>query len=209
MNYWIHTPVLSTMTLIMASLSLAAEEVYRLDFQHEDGVKTKDYKIVSSGAGTLKEFKPKPIALGSDCQLVFELTEAGTSVTTFDPGESASMPLVKDGWAFNGDSGEYSEDPIATFKLTGLRPRSRVTLYAITAWDGPGRAALISLERREVVDLAASNAKAGVEPIVPDDFVLVAKNVTVPQSGELIGRIYEDEADQAQLGGMIIEVKDR
>ena len=192
-------------TLLMLSVLLgsgtanAATLTKLIDFQYAGKSLATGYTPAEIGV-SLTTVDPAPIALGDGISL-----DVNGAVRTWSGTGDSGNPLDDDGWLAFGDSSGLTVAN-ATFELTGLTPGSLVTMYGISAWDGAGRAGLISFGGGPIVDLNTSSNAAGASPIIPTDFALVASNVLVPGTGILSGSIYEDEADEGQFGGFVFEI---
>lgn len=118
---------------------------------------------------------------------------------------NTSNPLVTDG---------FFTATTATFDITGLAAGTKVTLYAIEAWDNDARAGYVSLGGNTPVSSATAAADGnggtlpGTSPTIAD-FNLIASEVVADLSGTVSGTISVTDGTttvvEAQIGGFIIE----
>ena len=138
------------------------------------------------------------------------------SIGGFSLGDE-SKPLTTDGiYTFKKKAGEgadpaASDEPInIDFVIGGLPPGSLVTFYGMSAWNGDGRAAFLSLGGSGMVDLAGSK-----EPppgaASPDKFVLVVEKQKVGADGKLPGVFSNSDGSkpraEGQWGALILIVE--
>ena len=96
------------------------------------------------------------------------------------------------------------------FTISGLPPGSLVTLYAIGAFNGDGRAGFVSLGNSDLVDI-----KGGIEPAAKsksfESFTLVAEKVKVGADGKLGGIFSNSDGSkpraEGQLAGIVLVVE--
>jgi len=138
------------------------------------------------------------------------------SIGGFSLGDE-SKPLTTDGIytfkkkAEEGADAAAPDEPInIDFVISGLPAGSLVTLYGMSAWNGDGRAAFLSLGGSGMVDLAGSKEPAHGSAS-PDTFVLVATKLKVEAGGKLVGVFSNSDGSQpraeGQWGGLILIVE--
>ena len=96
------------------------------------------------------------------------------------------------------------------FTISGLPPGSLVTLYAIGAFNGDGRAGYVSLGNADMVDI-----KGGIEPPAKsksfESFTSIAEKVKVGTDGKLGGIFSNSDGSKSraegQLAGVVLVVE--
>jgi hypothetical protein len=111
-------------------------------------------------------------------------------------------------------AGGFFTSSTSTFSLTGLTPGSTVSLYAIGAWDGGGRAAYVSFGGSDPVDSTASDAgwnttSPGLN-VTLGDLQLITSDVLVDGTGTINGYISNTDGfapkAEGQVGGFAFVV---
>lgn len=192
---WKSRVVAAAAALVLAVATSPAATVYNINFTSNDEVPNgfTNYKPTNFNALEAETF-----SIGNGLTLSFDLINNYTTTnTTINPLTAGGL-FAPIGVTSN-------------FQLSGLTPGSTVTLYAIGAWDGPGRAAFVSFAGSGLVD-TAGNPPAGDQPAIPGfnpttaDFKLINMDALVGGSGILFGTVDSGGRIEGQLGGFIISV---
>src|SRR5688572_28993033 len=130
---------LAGISLSAFAVSAANAATYKLDFGPDGSPATAGYVTTATSSIPFNSITSPTYDLGGGAALSF------TSVNNYNLG-NADNPLVTDGLFVN------SAAPAGNFTISGLDEGDLVTLYAINAWDGAGRAAFVSLDGGSYVD---------------------------------------------------------
>lgn len=191
-------------TLLVTSFAQAATTTYKLDLQPEASNPVADGFTTIAAGSFNTPIVSKNFELGNDISITFEnFRSYGTA--------NMSNALITDGFIAEGPNATSS------FTISGLTNGSTVTLYAIGAWDGPGRAAFVAFDGSAFVDTASKSFIAASDQpgnvLTSADFQLIADNVSVvgtsisgSWSAWSNGNGLGSERAEGQLGGLWIEI---
>lgn len=193
---------MTTRFLACAILALAAtvpafagETVYRINFSSGETIPTGFTNYKPANFHTLEE---ETWPLGDGLAVKFDAVDNYTQ-------DDKTNPLIAGGLF-------VTPNKPSPFRFMGLPVGSKVTLYAIDAWNEHGRAALVNFGGN-LADTAQSS-NDGFSGTVPGQnpteqhFVLVAQDIPVGPTGELEGSLQcQEERPEGQLGGFILIVK--
>lgn len=198
--------LLPILALWAANAALAETRTYKVDFGTEESPVGEGFQGVEA------------LPLKATCDLSIGMSD-----------EAGKNPI---NLQFHGDVGGYSlgnkEKPITTdglytfgsnnkdpkdiaFTISGLPPKALVTMYAVGAWNGSGRAAFLSLGDRSIVDIAGDPKNDTADPLALTDYAVVADRVEVGPNGQLDGVFSNSDGAniraEGQWGAMILVVE--
>jgi len=187
---------------IVLTASLASAAVYKADL----GASAQPVASGWTGPSTTVNFNANATPtfnLGDGVTLTF------STVNNYGFA-NASNPVIQDGFFTTGT---------ATFTLSGLNAGDKVTLYAIHAWDGNGRAAFVSfagsplVQSKTAIDANFNTKVDGAYPYAnpsASDMALVTTDALVGVGGTLSGYFTTTNGtstvQEAQLGGLQFSV---
>lgn len=196
----------ASLAALCLTLTAQAETyTYKVDFGVEgspvaDGYQSVDAKTLSAtpglDVGLQDEKGAHPIHLCFDCD-----------VGGYSLGDT-KKPLTTDGIYTFGSNGKEPKD--IPFTISGLPPKAKVSLYAVRAWNGAGRAAFISLGQSSLTDI--SQTPDDIEdPQSVSDFVSVAERQVAGADGKISGIFSNSDGStirpEGQWGAMILVVE--
>lgn len=200
--------------LIFGISAFAGTLTYRLDFGPAASPVAEGF--ASGEVASLVETTDPTFSVPDDCgSHPIEISFQG-AIGGFSLG-NAAKPLTTDGiYSFKAPPEEGVEAPATNelmeigFVISGLPPNSLVTFYGMSAWDGEGRAAYLSLGESGPVDIGTST-----EPKAGDcgtgSFTLVAQNEKVGADGTLRGIFSNSDGSQprveSQWGAFVLSVE--
>lgn len=191
--------------LLHAVPVFAETYTYKVDFGTASSPVAEGYQAAE--AGTLKATPELDISATDEkgqhpIDIQFHCDVGGYSLGKED------RPLTTDGIYTFGSNGK---DPMNIgFTISGLPPKGKVTFYAVRAWNGPGRAAFLSLGNGSMVDIAGTPDDDG-DPKSLSEFVTVCDRSVVPDNGKMDGIFSNSDGQttraEGQWGAMVLVVE--
>lgn len=183
----------------------AETRIYKVDFGVEGSLAAEGYQTVDALS----------LAATSDLSVSAADEKGANSITLQFSGDvggfslgNREKPITTDGiYTFGSDSKEPKNIP---FTISGLPPKSLVAMYAVAAWNGPGRAAFISLGDGGVVDIGGNSPGEG-DPRAVTDYTVVCNRLEVGPTGKVEGVFSNSDGStirsEGQWGAMILVVE--
>jgi hypothetical protein len=199
-----------TLLSLVSSFALAgglsaATVQYNLDF----GNNSLDPALVDGSGNPFQKLKPG--GFNTSATQLWNIGD-GLTLAFTDPINNYALNfpnnrLVEDG-LFTPENGS------ANFTISGLTPGSTVSLYAISSWNGTGRAGWVSFGGGSLVDTGSASNTDGqsVPEPLPGNQVLISEmapinlDVLVSGSGQLSGTVASNGRPEGQIGGFIVQV---
>ncbi|CAN5721031.1 hypothetical protein BH09VER1_BH09VER1_34730 [soil metagenome] len=202
---WRKLACLPLCALLYAQSAVAETYTYQVDFGTASSPVAEGYQAAE--AGTLKATPDLDISATDGkglhpIEIQFHGVVGGYSLGKED------RPLTTDGVYTFGSTGK---DPMnIPFTISGLPPNAKVSFYAVRAWNGPGRAAFLSLGNDSMVDIAGP-PDDDCDPKSISEFIAVCERSVVGPTGKMEGIFSNSDGNltrpEGQWGAMVLVVE--